>query len=170
MLVRPVALVISAEVRSTSERASSSDSRFMSRWSQVWLATTIPLRTIRATRSGWTRTFWPRTKKVAVTPSATRLSSSRPVSGPGPSSKVSATHLTDAQSTAGPGDCALPAGALVGAGPAEVGAADVGTAEVGTDTAYGKPEATACATRRPRSESTGVTVADGRVTLRLPDE
>ncbi|OPZ48583.1 MAG: hypothetical protein BWY91_03175 [bacterium ADurb.BinA028] len=109
---------------------------------------------------------------MATTPAASSRSSRVPVSEPGPSSKVNATHLSLVQSTAAAGGGAT-AGVAGGTGAGVTGVAGatgVGAAEVGTDTAYGRPDRTASATRRPRSDNNGSAVAWGTVTVRFPAE
>src|SRR5947209_1424561 len=67
--------------------------------SQVWLPSSMPASTTRLAPAGLAATLLPISKNVALALLAFKMASSRSVYGVGPSSKVSATHLTCAQST-----------------------------------------------------------------------
>src|SRR5262245_47167942 len=67
--------------------------------SHVWLPSSIPASTTRLAPAGLAATLLPIWKKVALASLSVRIFSSRSVNGLGPSSNVSATHLTFEQST-----------------------------------------------------------------------
>ena len=66
--------------------------------SQVWLPSSMPASTTRLEPSGLAATLLPIWKNVALASLSLRICSSRSVYGLGPSSNVSAMHLTCAQS------------------------------------------------------------------------
>src|SRR5579859_1892168 len=68
--------------------------------SQVWLPISMPASATRLAQSGCAATLLPIMKKVALESLSCKMCTSRSVYGVGPSSKVSATHLNCAQSTA----------------------------------------------------------------------
>src|SRR6201991_3040972 len=67
--------------------------------SHVWLPSSIPASTTRFAPAGAAATLLPISKNVALASLSVRIFSSRSVKGLGPSSNVSATHLTCEQST-----------------------------------------------------------------------
>src|SRR4029079_12898842 len=66
--------------------------------SHVWLATSIPASAMRLAPAGLAAPLLPRRKNVPDASLSFKIDSSRSVYGLGPSSNVSATHLTSAQS------------------------------------------------------------------------
>src|SRR5215216_6406580 len=67
--------------------------------SHVWLATSMPASAMRLAPAGFAATLLPIRKNVDLASLSCRILSSRSVYGLGPSSNVSATHLTCEQST-----------------------------------------------------------------------
>ena len=67
--------------------------------SQVWLPISMPASAMRLAPAGLAATLLPIRKNVALASLSFRICNSRSSNGPGPSSNVSATHLTTAQLT-----------------------------------------------------------------------
>ena len=95
--VRPVAAVIASLALENWAAMSSGGIVAMFGCSHVWLPISIPASAIRLAPAGLAATLLPIRKKVAFASSSFRICSSRSSNGPGPSSNVSATHLTTEQ-------------------------------------------------------------------------
>src|SRR5271165_6430866 len=97
--VTPVAAAIASLALDNWPGTSAGGSVVMLGCSQVWLPISIPASTTRLAPAGLAATLLPISKNVALALLAVKIPSSRSVYGVGPSSNVSATHLTCAQST-----------------------------------------------------------------------
>lgn len=168
-MARAPAASIAAAARSISRRCAAAGSFVSCLWSQVWLPISCPSAAMRATTAGCRSTFCPRRKNVAGACTSARASSSRLVSRPGPSSKVSATHFSWAQSTLPPSpapadpDAAGAAGSALAAGD---GVTDDGV--TGDGGAVGPACANAARTRRPASVRNGSASRAGTTASTVP--